>query len=197
MTSDTFLAQFKDWKDSILLPVKLLGVRGYFLQEGKPNVNDLKIFDDAIVRCIENEISIWRASCDPGAYYLKNAINPKGCAQLTNGKWWYKIGRHLNAHEALVQDDDVEVRRLNPKGDVEHIERGYFGINIHSGGSEYQVGSFSAGCQVVQSPEGAWQGTWLNFFEPIKRACEKFNQKRIPYKLVESLIALPDNIKTL
>lgn len=171
------------WPDGLLkdFPMRLMGVRGYFLDEGIEKVNDMGIFDDAIFRCIDKEVTMWRASTDPGRYYIAHPLNPSGCAQLRPGLSFYRLGRHLNNHDALVQGEEFTVNRLDQTGKVIGIDRGYFGINMHSGGAEYQVGRWSAGCQVIQCPEGAWGATWQAFFQPI----QSIAPKRIPYLLIE------------
>ncbi len=169
--------------------VALLGVRGYDLAMGVPNENDVGIYDDAIIRRIGDDLTVWRASTDPGAYYVKNPTNPSGCASLRPGLWCYALGDHKN-HPALVQEEPVTVDRLNTLGRAVAVEKGFFGLNIHSGGSQYTVGSFSAGCQVIQCPEGAWGETWQKFYEPIAAAMRESGQKRVAYLLVDRVMGV-------
>ena len=176
------------WAGRDLGHAALLGVRGYDLAMGTPSENDVGIYDDAIIRRIGDDLTVWRASTDPGAYYIQNPTNPSGCASLRPGLWWYALGEHKN-HPALVQEEAVEVDRLNRSGRAQGREKGFFGLNIHSGGSQYTVGSFSAGCQVIQCPEGAWGATWQRFYEPLAEAMRQAGQKRLPYLLVDRLVA--------
>lgn len=173
--------------------VALMGVRGYDLAMGDPGENDVGIYDDAIIRRIGDELTVWRASTDPGLIYIKNPTNPKGCASLRPGLWWYALGPHKN-HPALVQEEPVEVDRVSVTGKVVSRDRGFFGLNIHSGGSQYSVGSFSAGCQVIWCPEGAWGATWARFYEPIAAAMQGAGQKRVAYLLVDRLNAVPTSL---
>lgn len=97
---------------------------------------------------------------DPGKYWLENPINPAGTAVLVpdqyRGTW--KLGKHQNRYEALVQRKPVKVYRDNNRDDVMDYENevlvtqeGYFGINIHRSnpyGKSYSINKWSAGCQV-------------------------------------------------
>lgn len=169
--------------------VKLLGIRGYYLGEGEPGINDMGIYDDLLVSCIDGKVTGFRASVDPGSYYLNHPLNPQGCARLRCGLWKYRVGTHREAHLALVQAAEVEVDRVSSTGHTIMKDKGYFGINIHSGGPEKQVGKFSAGCQVVYCPGGAWGSDWLEFFSPIKIALLAFKQEEVSYLLVDKLVA--------
>jgi len=102
------------------------------------------------------------ATTDPGEYWLKNPINPKGTAVLVPGQYRgsWKLGKHQNNYEALVQRKPVKVWRDNNKDDIidyihlKLINEGYFGINIHRSNpydKSYAVGKWSAGCQVFQA----------------------------------------------
>ncbi|MFZ4696357.1 MAG: hypothetical protein ACOYMV_14650 [Verrucomicrobiia bacterium] len=190
MTPDGWKAQWEG--RDVGFRVALLGVRGYFLNEGKPGVNDLGIYEDAIIRRIGEDLTLWRASVDPGLKYVREPMNPKGCASLMSGLWWYEIGEHKN-HPALTQACPVVVRRLDREGRPAQSESGFFGLNIHSGGAEYSVGGFSAGCQVIQSPEGPWGETWKRFFDPLSAAMRESKQTRVPYLLVDAL--LPSSVE--
>jgi hypothetical protein len=78
-----------------------------------------------------------------------------------------------------------------------------FAINLHSGGSEYTVGGFSAGCQIVWVPEGAWGRTWHDYFDAIADAILPGASRNtdlyaeavarnvnVPYRLTDRLPAL-------
>lgn len=183
MNVESFKYQFrKVLKD--LPKISLMGIRGYADNENKSD-----LYNDAIARCIDGELKIFTASVDPGKYYIDHPMNPMGCAKLKAGLYQYKLGEH-HAHDALVQADEVFVDRLDKNGKRTGEENGWFGINIHSGGPEYLVGRYSAGCQVLRVSE-AWKDNWLEFYTPIKVGTEIFQQKTIPYLLVDSLEALP------
>lgn len=181
MTPQSFCEQYKS-----LLPhvpkIALLGIRGY---TSVPNV--MGVYDDAICRYIDGELKVFTASVDPGKLYIKNPIHPQGCAKLCSGLWWYKLGEH-NAKKALTQVEPVDVERLDPLGRSRGKENGFFGINIHSGGPEYLVGRYSAGCQIIKADE-PWQCQWTEFYEPLAKYMLDNKLTRIPYLLVDTLKA--------
>ena len=97
-----------------------------------------------------------------GLHWLKNPMNPKGCAILKEGQWsgCWGIGMHRGQYKALVQKKPVTVYRDDDK-DTEYdmiesnTQEGMFGINIHRAHSKFElkdVNRFSAGCQVIQNP---------------------------------------------
>jgi len=164
--------------------VRLVGVRGYRPEMGGNRAgNDLGIYDDAIFRFIGDRCDIFDASTDPGWYYLRNPMNPKGCARLRAGLWWFEPGLH-RGHPALVQATEFDVDRLDEFGVPDYRESGWYGINLHSGGAEDEVGRWSAGCQVIKS-NPAWGSQWMEFFEPIAAEVRTVNQSRVPYLLID------------
>lgn len=172
--------------------VKLLGVRGYYPLEGE---NELGIYDDSIFQIIDDGFKGFEASTDPGWKFLRDPVNSKGCAQLTEGLWWYEFGLH-KGHPALTQATEVVVRRLDNKGKFLCLDKGDFSINIHSGGSSYEVDAWSAGCQVIKS-DPPWGGQWQRFYEPIATKCKEYGQTTVPYLLVNSLVAIPERWSVL
>jgi len=169
-------------------PVRLLGCRGYKLTGGERN--HLGIYDDAIIGCIDDKVSTFQASTDPGQYYLNNPLDPKGCAQLCLGLWYFTIGLH-KGHLALKQASKFRVNRLDSKGKINCTQDGWFGIDIHSGGASPDVNRWSAGCQIIYCSEGGWGKTWENFFEPIYQRLKGSSTVEIPYLLIDSQQALP------
>lgn len=186
MTRETLLYQFKN----ILKEVPkmcLLGVRGYFDSENRTD-----IYNDCIFRCLDGDIAEFTASVDPGRYYIDHPLNPQGCARLKCGLWLYTTGEH-HTHRALVQADEVKVDRLDKTGKSIKEDNGWIGLNIHSGGPEYLVGRWSAGCQIIKTSE-PWKDKWEEFFNPIEEGVKVFNQKQIPYLLVDKLEAIPASV---
>ncbi len=169
--------------------VAIMGVRGYRLGMGVSNENDVGIYDDAFILRIGEKLSIWWASTDPGVFYIKTPMNPLGCASLRPGLWQYQLGDH-RGHAALVQAEAVEVDRLNASGRAVARDQGFFGLNIHSGGAQEDVGHFSAGCQVLWCPEGSWGETWLRFYAPLAAAMREAKQARVAYLLVDRVMAV-------
>lgn len=171
--------------------ITIMGLRGDRDPERR---NDLtNIYDDSIITCIDGVLKEFQASVDPGDYYVSHPVNPQGCARLKTGLWQYQLGEHLHAHKALVQADEVTVDRLDKNGKKLCEDSGYFGINLHSGGPEYLIGRYSAGCQIIKTSE-AWKDKWVEFFLPIFSAVEIFNQKKIPYLLLDKLEPIPESI---
>ena len=117
----------------------------------------------------EWRIHYWAATTDPGTYYLESPLNVKGTAILVPGQYRgvYGIGTH-KSYEALTQQNGrVEVFRDRNRDrildrDPDHVEEGYFGINIHASSSSpyednkesVEVNRWSAGCQVHATSEG-------------------------------------------
>jgi hypothetical protein len=59
--SNRYLKQLEETEHE-KIPVKLLGIRGFDEDLGKPHKNELGIYDDLIVRCIGDETIGFRAS---------------------------------------------------------------------------------------------------------------------------------------
>jgi lysozyme len=152
------------------LPVVLLGVRGYYLDQGKPWCNDRGIYDDAIFLHAPNLVAGFNANCDPS--YFQDGI-----ACLQPGTWLYKLGIHgltkapEKQYEALVQADVVTIQRDNGP-----LETGFFGINIHKG--SYGTTS-SLGCQTVHPEQ------WDPFISTIKNLMAEHGQEKLPYLLID------------
>jgi hypothetical protein len=132
-------------------------------------------------------LAAFPASCDPGRYWTERPLNLKGCAHLKEGAWFYRIGVH-KGHQALVQDAAVTIVRdfdKDGKPDPEEPEfTGWFGINIHAGGTSPEVNRNSAGCQVI---EGGWEGQhWQLFFSTILFYRNRFGQTRFNYHLLKA-----------
>tara|TARA_Y100001973_G_C5177810_1_gene323099 strand:+ start:536 stop:1003 length:468 start_codon:yes stop_codon:yes gene_type:complete len=102
---------------------------------------------------------------DPGKYWLKNPLNPKGTAILCPGQYrsTWQLGKHQGKYKSLVQRKPVKVYRDNNKNEIidynnisTSIDEGYFGINIHRSNpydQSYIINKWSAGCQVFKKIE--------------------------------------------
>lgn len=100
----------------------------------------------------------WRATTDPGTYWLKSPMNPQGTAILKPGQYVgsHGLGMHRGKYLALVQIRPVTViRDFNRDGKTDYAsgreETGLFGINIHRAmaeGTTKTIDKYSAGCQV-------------------------------------------------
>src|SRR4030095_10587110 len=113
-SNSTLLRQF-DERQTAIYHVRLLGIRGYFEDVGDVRgFNDLGVYDDAIVRIIGTDVTVWRASCDPGWLCIRGenqGANPRGCALMLNGTHLYKLGRH-DGHEAFNPAETIYVSGL-------------------------------------------------------------------------------------
>ena len=156
----------------------LMESKGYvFFNSNKPyNVNIVGVrrdnagtntFDDFMAvmyldEDLEPVCKVYPITADPGAYWLKNPMNPKGTAILVPGQYRgaYTIGAHRNQYTALVQNKPVKVWRDNNKDEVidysniKLLSNGCFGINIHRSNpydESFLVDKWSAGCQVFKA----------------------------------------------
>jgi len=144
-----------------------------------------KIGDDWHFHC-------WKATTDPGLYWIDNPINAKGGTAILVPDQYagvYKIDRHNGKYKALCQRyGKVKVYRDGNKDDVYDYENttinlGYFGINIHRS-SAYRISNYinkySAGCQVFADPDD-----FDDFMNICYKAAEKSGNK-FSYTLIES-----------
>jgi hypothetical protein len=106
---------------------------------------------------------IFKATTDPGTYWLLNPMQPQGTAILAQGQYLnaYQIGLHRGQYTALVEQKPVTVIRdydRNAKLDFNNGQKttGEYGINIHRAmvhGDTLKVDNWSAGCQVFENGE--------------------------------------------
>ncbi len=136
-------------------------------------------FDDEIHVFYKTSPLVWhyhvyKATTDPGTYWLLNPMQPQGTAILAQGQYKgaYKIGMHQGTYKALVQNKPVAILRdydRNAKLDFKNgkKDKGLFGINIHRAsmnGITKQVDQYSAGCQVFEN---------IHEFNEFLGLCEK------------------------
>jgi len=106
---------------------------------------------------------IYKATTDPGTFWLNNPSFEQGTAILAQGQYKdsWAIGKHHGAYDALVQVRPITVIRDYDRDTVldfnnGRIQTGMFGINIHraerSGTTKF-INKYSAGCQVFQTAE--------------------------------------------
>ena len=132
--------------------------------DGTANGNEPNRFND--LRCVirvtragAEMLGCWKATTEPGRFYVEHPINSHGAARIELGQHRaWQVGMHRGHHAALVQTGGpVTVCRDFNKdnkrdGDVEDL--GYFGINQHAGyGVRDAVEKASAGCLVVPTME--------------------------------------------
>jgi hypothetical protein len=147
------------------------------------------------------EYHIFKATTDPGTYWLKNPMQEQGTAILSQGQYVnaYQIGMHRGKYPALVQIGPVTVIRdydrnakldfLNGKHDT-----GFFGINVHRAmaqGKTKFIDKFSAGCQVFQN---------AGDFEHFMQMCGKHQElygNRFTYTLLDFRAMRRESIKRI
>lgn len=135
---------------------------------------------------------IWKATTDPGLYWIDNPMNSTGGTAILvpdQYKGVYKIDRHNGKYKALCQrHGKVRVYRDGNKDDQydydrDSIDQGYFGINIHRS-SAYRIGNYinkySAGCQVFADPDD-----FDDFMDICHRTSKRAGNK-FTYTLIES-----------
>jgi hypothetical protein len=121
----------------------------------------------------------YQITTDPGLYWLLNPMNVNGTAILKPGQYrgLWKIGLHLGLYEALVQAAPCTVirdydRDANLDYDSGREDTGIFGINCHhahASGVSYEVGKWSAGCQVFAGIDD-----WYLFMQRCRYAMASF-----------------------
>lgn len=153
----------------------LLGRRGYYRDAmGKVGVNDIGIYDDAIMVVTPTAFATFNANCDPSR-------QRPGMAMLKAGVWRYQIGTHglsrptEQQYTALVQAAPVTVLRY-AIGEPAREDTGLFGINIHRGG--YSTTS-SEGCQTIYPEQ------WPAFIALVESEMKRHGMATIPYALTE------------
>lgn len=145
--------------------------KGYkFFDKGDFNVNifgfrltvSTNAWDDCIgIAYRENgvkKVVAYKASTDPGMYYLNHPMNSGGTAILKEGQYRgsHKIRLHAGRYEALGQcgwlklfrDGDLDNEHdFDPESITDSFGDG---INIHHGYNSWRVEKNSAGCQVIK-----------------------------------------------
>jgi hypothetical protein len=163
--------------------VKCIGIRGELAPDHIPI---LGIYDDLLILLIGDVCTAWKASTNPGLYFINHPITPRGCAQLCEGIHMFRSGVHNDHFPAFVQAEDFQINRLNAQGQIISQQCGQFGIHLHSGGPGENVDQYSAGCQIIWSPEGYFGATWHRFFDPAAKAMQDNQQSVLPYMLIDA-----------
>jgi lysozyme len=159
--------------------VFLVGVRGYYRDTlGKPGVNDLGIYDDALFIVGPETFAAFQANTDPSA-------RKPGIASLLPGVHLFKPGKHgisrpgggYPAFRPATKDEELPVKR---DGDPNiPSKRPGVAINIHRGGNNT---TSSAGCQTVPPLQ------WDAFHALLTKELKGAGQKTFPYILIEGPI---------
>jgi hypothetical protein len=123
-------------------------------------------FDDEIhvfykVSPIKWNYHVYKATTDPGTFWLRNPMQPQGTAILAQGQYEhaYEMGLHRGQYTALVQRKSVTVIRDYDRDAMLDFyngkkTKGLYGINVHRAnktGTTKTVDKNSAGCQVFEN----------------------------------------------
>lgn len=123
-------------------------------------------FDDEIhvfykVSTLNWHYHVFKATTDPGTFWLRQPMQPQGTAILAEGQYidTYQLDLHRGKYLALVQKKMVTVIRDYNRDAILDFKNGtkttgYYGINIHRAnqtGTTKSVDKNSAGCQVFEN----------------------------------------------
>ena len=152
----------------------LFGCRGYFRDSmGAKGRNDRAIYDDGLFILSPTLFSSFNANTDPSIYRKGSGTgSSKGVASLKAGVWLYQKGLH-RGYQAFTQANKVTVIR---DGDPPYEDTGYFGINIHRGGTN---STSSLGCQTLIASQ------WYEFKNSMYLQLDRLKQKKFKYILAE------------
>ena len=182
--------------------IKRMKELGYVVfEEGQYNLNLVGIrskdrmsntFNDWICCFYKDETDTWKfhewkATTDPGTYWLKNPGRVEGTAILCEGQHRaaFTLGLHHGDYECLVQCIPVRVYRDADKDstlDLVNPEFTFSGIHIHRANPSREstvVDQWSAGCQVLANPSD-----FSEMMSLYKKSAAKWGSK-ITYTLLE------------
>jgi hypothetical protein len=166
--------------------LNIVGMRG---NSTEPNKFDDEIHVFYKTSPLKWNYHVFKATTDPGTFWLKNPMQKQGTAILAQGQYinTYQLGMHQGKYKALVQHKPVTVIRdydRNAKLDFLNgtTTTGLYGINIHRAnktGTTRTVDKYSAGCQVFESAEA---------FQDFLKLCEHHRQlygNQFTYTLID------------
>ncbi|MBI3518053.1 MAG: hypothetical protein HY062_01680 [Bacteroidetes bacterium] len=125
-------------------------------------------FDDEIhvfykVSTLNWHYHVFRATTDPGTFWLRQPMQPQGTAILQQGQFLnaYGMGLHQGKYLALVQTKPVTIIRDYDRDAILDFNNGnkttgYYGINVHRAnrtGTTKTIDKNSAGCQVFENAD--------------------------------------------
>lgn len=163
-----------------------LGIRGYYADTyGAKGKNDRGVYDDANILWLVDTFRTFRGNVDPVGVKVGYgfAEATKGRASLAEGVWDYQPGMHNGSvpHLAYIQAGPVEVIR---DGNPPYLHKGYFGINLHRGGTNTPS---SIGCITTQPVD------WNLYKSTFDAALKKHGMKTFKYVLVDEMHNLRQN----
>ena len=150
----------------------------------RSKANEKNKFDDQMYLINGPMQQIFSCTTNPGTHWLKNLLNPSGCAVLKPGQYVdaYQLGLHQGKYEALVQRKPVTVYRDGDKDDTAEEQgkedTGLFGINIHRANPSAIssiIDKWSAGCQVLND---------FKQYATLIAACKASGKKTFTYTLL-------------
>ena len=161
------------FKAGIQDSVCLVGIRGYYSETFAPKGNQRGIYDDAIILLSPSVHAAFNANTDP-------SVSKKGIAVLKTGVHRFRKGNHGiskpgGGYPALRPANAKEELPVTRDGEGDSMG---VAINIHKGG--YNTTS-SLGCQTI------YPSQWDGFINLVYSEMSRYNQKTIPYLLVERL----------
>lgn len=161
-------------------------------------------FDDEIhvfykVSTLNWQYHIFKATTDPGTFWLRQPMQPQGTAILSEGQYVgaYSLDLHQGKYLALCQRAPVEIIRDYNRDAVLDFNngqktKGVFGINIHRANAQgitKSVDRNSAGCQVFEN---------IKDFELFLKMCQKHRQlygNRFTYTLIDFRAVRRQNLR--
>lgn len=180
-------------------PIVILGLRDYYDEAVGGVQNNRNFYDDAAALSIHHkdgrkQLIVFNWNTDPSLFRPATA-KQKGIATLQTGVYYaHKIDWHGGKYVALCQRAAI-VSVLRDSG---LIDKGYLGINIHSGGNS---GTYSEGCQTspplqfieLMTAVFAYFGIdytklFVNPFKPTQAERKAFNDMLVRNRELSSLV---------
>jgi hypothetical protein len=161
-------------------------------------------FDDEIhvfykVSTLNWHYHVFKATTDPGTFWLNQPMQPQGTAILAEGQNLncYELGLHQGKYLALVQRKPITIIRDYNRDAILDFNNGnkssgFFGINIHRAnvkGTTKSVDRNSAGCQVFEKAKD---------FELFISLCQKHKQlygNHFTYSLIDFRAVKRQNLR--
>jgi hypothetical protein len=176
-----------------------LNIVGLRSKSVEPNSFDDEIHVFYKVATFNWNYHVFKATTDPGTYWLRQPMQPQGTAILSQGQFVdaYELGLHRGQYTALVQRKPLTIVRDYNRDAILDFNNGtsihgQFGINIHRAnrsGSTLHVDKNSAGCQVFKNASD---------FEIFIRLCQQHKQlygNHFTYSLIDFRAVKRQNLR--
>lgn len=165
--AERILVRLKELNINLIDGFTVIGVEGVNKDLTRNN-DDPDEWNDIVFGITKNKNQInivgpYTCTTEPGRYYTKNRLSPKGAAFVKldvkhEGIW--QLGRHKDQPNCLIQTGAPITVIRDAAGDGSRTgdreETGWFGINLHHTKGNYNknsIGRWSAGCCVIPSPQ--------------------------------------------